>query len=72
MQVIATQQPHMVGHQYTLGKIKPKNYMGLSIINLLFCFILGVIALVFSLKVHALLPTMHVYDCMIWKNNSLD
>ena len=53
MQVIVTQQPqyHVIGHQIQPG-IKPNNYLVLSIVNMLLCFfILGLIALIFSLQV---------------------
>lgn len=52
MQVVVA-QPTTVITQVPYGE-KPNNYLAVSIINLLFCFfILGIIALIFSVQVRS-------------------
>ena len=48
---VVGQQP-MMGEQHIEVGVKPSNYLAFSIVNMLCCcFILGVIALVYSLQV---------------------
>ena len=50
LQVVVAQQPAIVAGVAPV--LKPNNYLILSIVNILFCFfILGIIALIFSLQV---------------------
>ena len=70
-QVLVAQQPAVVPRTHVHPGTRPKNYILISIINLLACFfILGVIALAFSLQVETIVIVIilcivtSIYQCM--------